>query len=160
LHATYRLDRLSVLALIPPPAKRQIKEAKDHNEEFKKIFQERMRTSKYFATDGSKMENKRFGGFASKHIIDGRNMKFRIFKIDPTFTAEALPIGETLEIIEKIHSDQNFMIFSDSASVLKDISNSSTMNNTSHITQMLKDKIERLESGGKIINLYLIPEHY
>jgi hypothetical protein len=32
----------------------QRKEAEDHNEEFKKIFQERMRTSKYFATDGSK----------------------------------------------------------------------------------------------------------
>jgi hypothetical protein len=37
------------------------------------------------------------------------------------------------------------MIFSDSASALKGISNSSKVNNTSHITQMLKDKIERLE---------------
>jgi hypothetical protein len=37
------------------------------------------------------------------------------------------------------------MIFSDSSSVLKGISNSSKMNNTSHITQMLKDKIERLQ---------------
>jgi hypothetical protein len=33
---------------------RQIKEAEDHNEEFKKIFEERMRISKCFATDGSK----------------------------------------------------------------------------------------------------------
>jgi hypothetical protein len=41
------------------------------------------------------------------------------------------------------------MIFSDLASVLKGISDSSTMNNTLHITQMLKDKIERLESQGK-----------
>jgi ribonuclease HI len=69
-------------------------------------------------------------------------MKFRISKIASTFTAEALAIGETLEIIEKIDSEQNFMIFSDSASVLKGISNSSTINNTSHITQMLKDKID------------------
>jgi ribonuclease HI len=37
------------------------------------------------------------------------------------------------------------MIFSDSPSVLKGISNSFKINNTSHITQMLKDKIERLE---------------
>jgi hypothetical protein len=59
---------------------------------------------------------------------------------------EALASGETLEIIEKIDSEQNFMIFFDSASVLKGISNSSTMNNISRITQMLKDKIERLES--------------
>jgi hypothetical protein len=34
------------------------------------------------------------------------------------------------------------MIFLDSESVLKGISNTSTMNNTSHITQMLKDKID------------------
>jgi hypothetical protein len=54
-------------------------------------------------------------------------MKFRISKIASTFTVEALAIGETLEIIEEI----------DSASVLKGISNSSTINNTLHITQML-----------------------
>jgi hypothetical protein len=46
----------------------------------------------------------------------------------------------------KIDSEQNFVIFSDSESVLKGISNTCTMNNTSHITQMLQDKIERLES--------------
>jgi hypothetical protein len=66
-------------------------------------------------------------------------MKFRISKIASTFTAEALEIGETLEIVDKIDTEHNFMIFSDSASVLKGISNSTTMNNTSHITQMLKD---------------------
>jgi hypothetical protein len=37
---------------------RQIKEAKDHNEELKKVFREKRRTSKCFATDGSKIENK------------------------------------------------------------------------------------------------------
>jgi ribonuclease HI len=141
-------------------------------------------------------------------------MKFRISKIASTFTAEALEIGETLEIVVKIDSEQNFMIFSDSASVLKGyhvqilqstqpflllyealhvstsmghpqmlqilriqlpncnvhnyqtveivlkgISNSSTTNNISHITQMLKDKIEKLESRGKRIKFYWIPGH-
>jgi hypothetical protein len=42
--------------------------------------------------------------------------------------------------------------------VLKGISHTSAMNNTSHITQRLKDKIERLESRGKI-QFYLIPGH-
>jgi hypothetical protein len=79
--------------------------------------------------------------------------------IASTFTVEALAIGETLEIIEKIDSEQNLMIFSDLASMLKGISNPSTMNNTSHITQVLKDKIERLESRGKIIEFYWIPGH-
>jgi ribonuclease HI len=79
-----------------------------------------MRTSKYFATDSSKP----FVGFASIGIKDG------LSKIASTFTAEALAIGETLEFIEKIDSEQNFMIFSDSASVLKGISN-----NEQHIVQ-------------------------
>jgi ribonuclease HI len=51
------------------------------------------------------------------------------------------------------------MIFSDSASVLKGINNSSTMSNTSHITQMLKDNIQRLDSRGKKIQYYWIPGH-
>jgi hypothetical protein len=44
------------------------------------------------------------------------------------------------------------MIFSDSESVLKGICKTSTMNKTSGITQMLKDKIERLESRKKKSN--------
>jgi polysaccharide deacetylase 2 family uncharacterized protein YibQ len=36
--------------------------------------------------------------------------------------------------------------------VLKEISNASTTNNTSHITQMLKNKIERLETREKKSN--------
>jgi hypothetical protein len=43
-----------------------------------------MSTSKCFTTDGSKMEDKPFVGFAS------------ISKVVFTFTAEALAIGETL----------------------------------------------------------------
>jgi hypothetical protein len=52
--------------------------------------------------DGSKMENKPFVGFASLDISDCISWKFRMAKIASTFTAEALVIGETLEIIEKI----------------------------------------------------------
>jgi hypothetical protein len=44
--------------------RRQIKEAEDHNEELKKIHK-KIRTSKYFAKDCSKMENKPFVAFAS-----------------------------------------------------------------------------------------------
>jgi ribonuclease HI len=51
------------------------------------------------------------------------------------------------------------VIFSDSESVLKGISNTSTINNTSHITQKLKDKIKRLESHGEKIQFYWIPGH-
>jgi hypothetical protein len=81
---------------VPFEEGRQRKETKDHNEKFKVIFQERMRTSKCFATDGSKMEDKSFVGFASIDIEDGRSMKFRISEIASKFTAEALAIGETI----------------------------------------------------------------
>jgi hypothetical protein len=77
-----------------------------------------------------------FVGFASIDMSDGISWKFRIAKIASTFTAEALAIGETREIIEKIGSKQTFVIFSGSESVLNGISN------TSHITQMLQDKID------------------
>jgi hypothetical protein len=101
-----------------------------------------MRTSKYFATDDSKMENETFLGFPSIDTSDGGSMKFRIAKIASTFTEEALDIGGTPEIKQKINSEQNFVNFSDLESVLKRISNTSTMNKTSHITQTLKDKTE------------------
>jgi hypothetical protein len=66
-----------------------------------------MRTSK-FATDSSKTEDKRFVGFALIDIKDGHSRKFRIAKIASTFTAEALAIDKTLEIIEKMDSEQRF----------------------------------------------------
>jgi hypothetical protein len=100
------------------------------------------------------MENKPFVRFAAIDIRNGISWKYGIAKIASSSTAEALTIWETLEIIEKIDSEQNFVIFSYSESVLKGINNTSTMNNTSHITQMLKDKIERLESRGKRIQCY------
>jgi ribonuclease HI len=68
------------------------------------------------------MENKQFVGFAVIDIRGGISWKFRVAKIASTFTAEALAICETLEIIEKTDSEQNFVIFSDSESILKGIS--------------------------------------
>jgi hypothetical protein len=67
------------------------------------------------------MENKPFVGFLAIGISDAISWKFRIAKIASTFTAEALAVGETLGIIEKIDSEQNSVIFSDSESVLKGI---------------------------------------
>jgi hypothetical protein len=82
-----------------------MKEAKDHNKELKKKkIQERMRTSKCFAMDGSKMEDRPFIGFTLIDIKDDHSIKFRISKIASTFAAEALAIGETLEIITNIDS--------------------------------------------------------
>jgi hypothetical protein len=51
-------------------------EDEDHNEELKK-----MRTSKCFPSDGSKMENKPFAGFTAIDISDSVSWKFRIAKI-------------------------------------------------------------------------------
>ncbi|PNF14037.1 hypothetical protein B7P43_G03555 [Cryptotermes secundus] len=92
-----------------------------------------------------KMEDKPFVRLTSIDIyVSGAiSWKFSIAKIASTFTAEALAIGETLEIIKKeIDSEQNFAIFSDPESVLKGNGNTSSMSNTSHITQILKDRTD------------------
>jgi hypothetical protein len=115
-------------------------------------FDEGREPSKCFATDGSKVGNKPFVGFSSIDISDCISWKLRIAKIASTFTAETLAIGETQEILGKVKSEQNFMIFFDSESMLKRISISTTMNNTSHIVKMLKHKIEGQESRGKKCN--------
>jgi hypothetical protein len=57
------------------------------------------------------MEDKPFVVFSSIDVKDGRSMKFRVSKIASTFTAKTVAIGKTLEIIEEIDSEQNFMIF-------------------------------------------------
>jgi hypothetical protein len=49
--------------------------------------------------------NKPFVRFALIGISVGISCNFMIAKIASTFTAEALAIGETLEMIEKIDSD-------------------------------------------------------
>jgi hypothetical protein len=114
-----------------------------------KNFPRKNENQQMFRHGRLKNGEQQFIGFASIDINDGRIWKFRKAKIASTFTAEALAIGETLEAVDKIDSEQNLMIFSDSVSVLQSNSNSGTMYNISHITQMLKDKIERLESRGK-----------
>jgi hypothetical protein len=56
------------------------------------------------------LEDKPFVEFASIDRQVGRSMKFRISKIVSTFMAEVLEIGVTLEIVEKIDSEQNLRI--------------------------------------------------
>jgi hypothetical protein len=123
-----------------------------------KNFHEKIRPSKCFTMHSSKNGEQTIHRIRI-NVSDGISWKFRIAKIAFTFTAEALAIGETLEIIGKIDLDQNFVIFSDSKSMLKEINNTSTMNNTLHITQMLKDKIERPELRGGKKQFYWIPGH-
>jgi hypothetical protein len=49
------------------------------------------------------------GLYISIDIKGGHSKKFRISKIASTFTAEALAVGETREIIEKVDSEQNLL---------------------------------------------------
>jgi hypothetical protein len=118
-----------------------------------KKIHEKIISSKCFTMDGSKIANKPFIGFTSIDTSGGISWKFRIAKIASTFTAEALAVGETLETIEKIDSEQNFVIYSDSENMLKGISNTSMMNNASHITKMLKYKIDWNHEGKNSILL-------
>jgi hypothetical protein len=57
------------------------------------------------------MKNESFVGFAAIGISNGISCKFRLAKIAPTFTAEALAIGEILAIIEKNRLRAKFSYF-------------------------------------------------
>jgi hypothetical protein len=91
----------------------------------------------------SKMENKPFIGFTLIDLSEGISWKFRIAQAASTFTAEALAIDETPEIIEKLDIEQYLMIFLDLESMLKGISNMSAVSNTWHMAQNRKTGIMR-----------------
>jgi hypothetical protein len=65
----YKYESILYEARVPSDEGRQIKEAEDHNEGFKKIFRETIGTSKCFTTDGWKMESEQFLAFASIDIV-------------------------------------------------------------------------------------------
>jgi hypothetical protein len=108
---SYTYESLFYEARVSFDVGRQIRKGSKGPKRFKNKFREKMRTSKYFATDDSKMENNPFAGFASIDVSDGISWKFRIAKRTFTFTAKALQIGETLEIFEKNRLGAKFREF-------------------------------------------------
>jgi hypothetical protein len=86
-----------------------------------------MRTSKYFATDSSKMENKPFVGFASTDIKDGHNRKFRIYSVH--IHGGITSNWRNTRKHRKNILGENLTIFSDWARVLK-VTVTPTMSNT------------------------------
>ncbi|XP_044012170.1 uncharacterized protein LOC122855077 isoform X1 [Aphidius gifuensis] len=99
-----------------------------------------------------------FVGFS---IAMGNNdtlYKFRSSDIASIFTAEALAIGECLNLIER-KDPGNFSIFSDSLSVLLTIFSKLKINSTKYIMWYLKNKLYQLGNAGKIVNLYWVPAH-
>ncbi|CAD6235942.1 GSCOCG00012438001-RA-CDS, partial [Cotesia congregata] len=85
---------------------------------FKEIFQEVLKNSTCFFTDGSWSPNSVFGSFAIVGGSDNVELEFRTSKIASIFTLEGMAIMEALKLILK-SSQRKFVIFSDSRSVLE-----------------------------------------
>ncbi|XP_034938092.1 uncharacterized protein [Chelonus insularis] len=98
----------------------RIKESKDKNREFDKIFRDLLEEAEWFFTDGSKMEGKPFVGFAVVRGNDGTTFKWRTTTFASIYSAEALAIIETLMLISQSERTK-FAIFADARSVLQAI---------------------------------------
>ncbi|KAK2578805.1 hypothetical protein KPH14_012834 [Odynerus spinipes] len=117
-----------------------------------------MENTRTFFTDGSKIENKTFVGFAvldcSKNVV----CSFRSYKITSIFTAEAMAILEALKIVEGA-LERNFSIFTDSKSVVEAVNGMPKLGSSSYIIFKIKDKLRYLVTKGKKVKLFWIPAH-
>lgn len=110
-----------------------------------------------FFTDGSKMDNGEFVGLASFRVKNQETFSFRTTGIASIFSAEAMAIAETLNIIERLNRTE-YIIFSDSRSVLQAL-NGILKWSASYLIFMIKEKLKKLRDRGKEVQFYWIPAH-
>jgi len=121
-----------------------IKEASDAEKKFQKIFQDRESNNIFIFTDGSKTEidsNNQRVGMASWSSNENFITEYKLFDLTSSFSAEAV-----LTIVEKIISSDldNFIIFSDSKSVLNVLQNIRKIKRQPHIIQEINQRYQKL----------------
>jgi ribonuclease HI len=109
-------------------------------------------------TDGSKTEGCPFVGLASVASTEPAAKLFRTSGYASIFTAEAMAIIETLELI-KLSPYKYYSIFSDSRSVLGNLCSSPLPKQLNHLTLLIKERLLILEEEGKVVQFYWIPAH-
>ncbi|XP_023703181.1 uncharacterized protein LOC111862205 [Cryptotermes secundus] len=115
-------------------------------------------SNRCFFTDGSKTEGCRFVGFASVTSTNSTANLYRTSKYASVFTAEAMAIISTLEMIKQ-SPNTHFSLFSDSKSVLEALRSGSPLKHCSHLILTIKEQLLMLEEKGKIVHFYWIPAH-
>jgi len=138
-----------------------IKEASDAEKKFQKIFQDRKSSNIFIFTDGSKTEtdpNNQRVGMASWSSNENFIAKYKLFDLTSSFSAEATAISF---IVEKIVSSDldNFIIFSDSKSVLNVLQNIRKIKHQPQIIQEINQMLFIAKKKNKNVELVWIPSH-
>lgn len=121
------------------------------------MFGSKLRESERYFTDGSKFKDGEFLGFASVHMKSQETHLFRTTGIASIFTAEALAIAETLNIMAQ-QRRTNSTIFTDSESVLQALHNLPKWT-CCYLILLIKEKLKELRNNGVQIEFYWIPAH-
>jgi hypothetical protein len=135
-----------------------IKEPPDCNEEFPCRFEDALKNSMCFATDGSKREGKSFTRYALLDIKQKATEKHRTSNIESIFTAEGLARAETLNRIQN-YEPGTFIFFSDLKSWIHELGGTPRIKSASYLEWDLRDKIRELELTNRRIEFFWIPAH-
>jgi len=112
----------------------------------------------HYFTDGSKIENLPFSGFAVYDRNNNLSLKKRTSDRASIFTCEAMAILTALQRCESDIANLIF-IFSDSKSVLEAISSNKNFKKRNHLIWEIIQSIYKLYSINKEIKLFWIPAH-
>lgn len=135
-----------------------LRETADPNSQFLSIFKYELNNGLCWFTDGSKMRDKEFVGFANLNTATGDGGMFRTVKYASIFTAEAMAITTTLQAIFE-NKESKFYIFSDSRSVLCALKNHYNSERQKPTILAIKDQLYRLSLSNKKVKLFWIPAH-
>ena len=125
---------------------------------FSSLFQNRLSNATAIYTDGSKAVQGDYFGFAIVCPSRSLSLKYRVPHFVSIFSAEALAILLTLEII--ISKDiSNAIIFSDSLSSLQAIRTSSLLSSTSPFIIAAREYLSSTAAAELNIHLAWIPAH-
>ncbi|XP_029178519.1 uncharacterized protein LOC114946237 [Nylanderia fulva] len=138
----------------------ELKESNDAEGLFTKIFQEKISNKIAIFTDGSRsvIGDKSYVGMANWCSNDQFTASFKLFDHASIFSAEAMAILKALKTINESELS-SFIIFSDSMSVLKALSNRRKLRNQNHIIQEIKHLLSVNKKRNKDIELIWIPSH-
>lgn len=117
-----------------------------------------MRKASCWFTDGSKIDDNEFAGFANLDARTRETNKFRTVKFASIFTVEAMAISTTLEAFFD-RNQKEFYIFSESKSVLSALKNFVNSEKQKPIIYMIKNQLYRLSLLNKKVKLVWIPAH-
>lgn len=136
----------------------KLKEATKVNETFEHLFQETLIKSTAYFTDGSKMKNKKFAGFAFVGAADRESALGRTSHLASIFTAEVMAIVSVLEDIIA-NPEKAFTVFSDSKSALIVLGSLKNLGKKSPIVFEAKERLNVIKTQGKTVKFYWVPDH-